>query len=81
MMGNPFYSHKFKKCALHYELGIDIVEGNLVWVEGGSYPAGAYFDISIFCRTLIHHLDQFEHIVDNDGYIGKAPERVKCTGT
>ena len=46
--GNSFSSHKFKgKCALRYELGVDIVEGNLVWIEG-PFPAGKYTDIIIF---------------------------------
>ena len=38
--GNPFSLHKFKgKCALCYELGVDIVEWDLVGVEG-PYPEG-----------------------------------------
>ncbi len=33
--GNPFSSHKFAgKCELHYKIGIDILAGNVVWVEG-----------------------------------------------
>jgi hypothetical protein len=32
--GNPFSLHKFKgKCALPYELGVDIIKGNLVWMR------------------------------------------------
>ena len=54
--GNPFSSHKFNgKCALRYELGVDIVEGNLVWIEG-PYPEGKYSDITIFCNFLQHFL-------------------------
>jgi hypothetical protein len=46
--GSPFSSHKFAgKCALWYELGVDILQGNLVWIEG-PYPAGKYTDIHIF---------------------------------
>ena len=78
--GNPFSSHKFKgKCALRYELGVDIVEGNLVWIEGPC-PAGKCSDIVIFRQTLIHHLDPFERVVADDGYIGEAPVRVKAPG-
>lgn len=81
MPGNAFSSHKFKgKCALRYELGIDIVEGNLVWIEG-PYAAGKYSDITIFRHTLIHFLDPFERVVADDGYIGEAPMKVKCPGT
>jgi hypothetical protein len=38
--GNAFGSFKnASKSALHYELGVDILAGNLIWVSG-SYPAG-----------------------------------------
>lgn len=52
--GNPFSSHKFAgKCALRYEIGVDILAGNVVWVEG-PYAAGKYTDLTIFCTSLIH---------------------------
>jgi hypothetical protein len=36
--GNAFTSHKYVgKSALRYELGIDILAGNLVWIQG-PYP-------------------------------------------
>ena len=39
--GNLFGSHKYAgKSVLSYKLGVDILPGNLVWVEG-PYPAGA----------------------------------------
>jgi threonine dehydrogenase-like Zn-dependent dehydrogenase len=58
---NPFSLHKFKgKCALCHELGVDIIKGNLVWIEG-PYPAGKkYSDITIFQNCLLHHLNPFE---------------------
>ena len=38
--GNAFGSFKYAgKSALRYELGVDILAGNLVWVSG-PYPAG-----------------------------------------
>ncbi len=41
--GNAFASHKYAgKAALHYELGEDILAGNLVWIQG-PYPAGEVF--------------------------------------
>ena len=50
--GNPFGSHKYAgQSALHYELGIDILAENLVWV-GGPYPARAWPDIKIFFNEL-----------------------------
>ena len=40
-MGNIIGLHKYKgKSALQYKLGVDILAGNLVWIEW-QYPAGA----------------------------------------
>jgi hypothetical protein len=55
---------------------VDIIAGNLVWVEG-PYPAGTP-DITIFRNCLSHHLDPFERVEANDGYVGEAPRQVKC---
>ncbi len=55
--GNPFGSHKYAgKSALHYELGVDILMGNLVWFQG-PYPTGAWPDIKIItsCLATIEH--------------------------
>ncbi len=50
--GNAFGPHKYAgKSALRYELGIDILKGNLVWVEG-PYPAGTWPDVKIFLNSL-----------------------------
>jgi hypothetical protein len=50
--GNAFASHKYAgKSALRYELGVDILAGNLVWIQG-PYPAGKYTDIVIFNKVL-----------------------------
>ncbi len=50
--GIKFASHKYGgKSALRYELGLDILEGNLVWIEG-PYAAGKYPDITIFRNCL-----------------------------
>jgi hypothetical protein len=46
--GNAFASHKYTGESAHrYELGIDILAGNLVWVSG-PYPAGKRNDIKFF---------------------------------
>jgi hypothetical protein len=55
---------------------VDIIEGNLVWVEG-PYPAGMP-GITIFRNGLSHHLDPFERVEADDGYVGEAPRQVKC---
>ncbi len=55
--GNPFGSHKSAgKSALCYELGIDILMGNLVWIQG-PYPAEAWPNIKIFTSCLAHFLE------------------------
>ena len=46
--GPSFALHKYAgKSALCYELGIYILEGNLVWV-GGPYAAGKWNNTKIF---------------------------------
>ena len=78
--GNPFSSFKFKgKCGLRYEIGVDILAGNIVWIEG-PHAAGKYPDVEIFRRGLAHWLDKFERVEADEGYIGEAPLKVKCPG-
>ena len=49
---NAFGSHKYAgKSALRYLLGVDILAGNLVWIQG-PYPAGKYTGIKIFNKVL-----------------------------
>ncbi len=46
--GNPFSSFKFKgKCGLRYKIGVDILAGNIMRVNG-PYAAGKYPDIIFF---------------------------------
>jgi len=76
--GNLFASFKYKgKSALRYEIGLSILEGNLIWIEG-PYPAGKYNDITIFRKHLIHRLGPSERVVADKGYVGEAPRFVKC---
>ena len=76
--GPAFASHKFsKKSALRYELGTDIQEGDIVWLNGG-FPAGRWTDLNIFRFSLKHHLDEGERVEADDGYLGEAPGKVKC---
>ena len=78
--GNPFSSFKFAgKCGLRYEIGLDILAGNIVWVNG-PFAAGKYPDIEIFRNGLAHWLDEFERVEADDGYIGEAPQKVNCPG-
>ncbi len=60
--GNAFASHKYTgKSALRYELGVDILAGNLVWIQG-PYPAGKYSDIVIFNEVLTFFLEPGERV-------------------
>jgi hypothetical protein len=75
--GNPLRSHKYAgMSALCYELGVDILMGNLVWIQG-PYPAGAWPNIKIFTSCLAHFLEPYERVKADDGYRGHA-DKVKC---
>jgi hypothetical protein len=64
--GNAFASHKFAgKSALRYELGVSILGGDLVWIQG-PYPARKYTDNKIFNKVLRHYLEPGER-VEADG--------------
>ena len=46
--GNWFANHKYSfKSALRYEIGVCIIGGDLVWIQG-PYPAGRFNDIASF---------------------------------
>jgi hypothetical protein len=50
--GNTYASHKYVgKSALRYELGMSILGGDLVWIQG-PYPIGKYTDIKIFNKVF-----------------------------
>jgi hypothetical protein len=77
--GNSFASHKYAgKSALRYELGVNILAGNLVWIQG-SYPAGKYTDIKIFNKVLRNSLEPGERVGADEGYRGH-PDKIKCPG-
>jgi hypothetical protein len=55
--GNAFRSFKYAgQYTLHYELGVDILVGDSVWVSG-PYPAGKYTNIVNFRSILAHCLE------------------------
>jgi hypothetical protein len=75
--GNAFASHKYAgKSAISYELGVSILGGDLVWIQG-LYPAGKYTDIKVFNKVLHHFLDPGEQVKANKGYVGH-PDKIKC---
>ena len=54
--GNAFASHKYEgKSALRYEIGVSILGGDLVWIQG-PYSAGVFNDVKIFNKVLCHFL-------------------------
>ena len=51
-----WYSHKFKKSAVRYKVGLCILTGKIVWVHG-PFNCGEWNHLSIFHYSLLsHHL-------------------------
>jgi hypothetical protein len=76
--GPKFSSHKFKKkSGLRYEVGLCILTGDIVWING-PYECGMWNDISIFRNALKGHLIPGERVEADDGYLGEHPQCVKC---
>jgi hypothetical protein len=72
-----FYSFKFRKSGLRYQVAVSIKNGDIVYIDG-PFPAGSYNDIKCFCWGLMGWLDENERVEADDGYIGEAPMYVKC---
>ena len=72
-----FYSFKYKTSGVRYEIGLCILTGVIVWLNG-PYECGLWPDISIFRNSLKSHLEPGERVEADDGYIGEAPEYIKC---
>jgi hypothetical protein len=76
--GNPFSLFKFKEnCGLWYKIGVDILAGNIVWVNG-PYAAGMYPDpdIELFCSGLAHWLDEYKRVeVDTMDTLGRRARK------
>ena len=66
------------KTALRYKLGIDILTGNLVWVQG-PYPAGKFTGIKFFNKVLRNFLEPGKRVKADEGYCGH-PDKIKCPG-
>ncbi len=77
--GEQFGSHKYAgKSALRYELGVDIVAGNLVWIQG-PYPVGNYTNIKKKIKVLRNFLEPGKRYEANEGY-RSHPHKIKCPG-
>ena len=70
-----WYSHKFKRAGLRYEVGVCIQTGDIVWTHG-PFAAGAWPDINIFRAKLKRMLRPGEMVVADKGYKGE-----KCIRT
>ena len=75
--GRDFFSHKFKGPGLRYEVGICILTGHIVWING-PYECGMWNDILIFRDSLLTFLGPTERVEADDGYVGESPRYVKC---
>jgi hypothetical protein len=75
--GSTFYSFKFRKSALRYEVALCIQTGDIVWING-PYEAGLWNDIKIFRDGLLAMLSPNKRVEADDGYVGEAPCYVKC---
>ena len=64
------YGRNFnKKSALRYEIGLNIITRDIVWVNG-SFLAEKDSDITIFRDSLITFLGSDKRIEEDYGYIG-----------
>ena len=75
--GKVWYSQKFKRGGLRYELGICIRTGDLVWIHG-PFPPGDWNDLMIFWHALKHQLHPGECVEADDGYKAEDPEVVRA---
>ena len=64
-----WYSHKFHGPAVHYEIGVGVYNGYIVWVNG-PFPAGEWSDSRIVQDSFLGHLCQDEVFVADGGYKG-----------
>jgi hypothetical protein len=75
--GRQFFSFKFRKSALRYKVGLSILGCKICWISRPYFP-GVYNDLDIFWTSLSSHLDEFERVEADDGYIDESMLRVKC---
>lgn len=61
-----WFSHKFKAAGVRYEIGISIVEGDIVWASGG-FPCGEWPDIKI-AKDLYVKVAKNEVTLADKGY-------------
>lgn len=79
---SQWYSHKFNKAALTYEVAIDLYESKIVWING-AYPAGQS-DAMVFQKEqgLKSMIPAGLKVIADNGYQGQesicAPNLLDC---
>ena len=72
-----WFSPKFHGPGLRYEIGVSILRGDIVWVNG-PFPCGQYNDLKIFMEFgMKDHLEENERVEADDGYGDANPEFTK----
>ena len=74
--GKQWFSHKFKKPGVHYEVAVAIKISHIVSIKG-PLLCREWPDITTFRTALVHYLDDGEHAEADDGCIGEAPAHVQ----
>jgi hypothetical protein len=64
-----WYSHKYRKAGIRYEVATSINTGHIVWIHG-PFPAGSCKDKTIYRIGLKPHLLPGEKVWADDGYRG-----------
>ena len=67
-----WYSYKFRRSGLRYEVALSILGGDICWICG-PWPPGLYNDLDVFREALATYLEPGERVEADDGYIGEAP--------
>jgi len=62
-----WFSHKFKAAGVRYEVGVCILSGEIVWVNG-PHPCGSWSDLRIARDRVLYELEDGEMIVADGGY-------------
>ena len=73
-----WYSHKFKGPGLKYEVGISILNGDIVWIHG-PFNCGMN-DLQVFRDGMVHYFQTSERVEADDGYQGDCPQYTKTPG-
>ena len=63
-----WYSHKFKKAAVKYEVAL-AMDGNIVWTNGPF--RGSKNDMTIFREGLMAHIPEGKLVIADKGYRGE----------